>query len=109
MTTDKVTKILLVLIAFGLFLNALTFWLRPMPTAAAAGKLRTIEVEKIIVFDTHGRARITIGTPAVSGVAIDMKPDEPAIWLTDEKGQDRAILTSDGLRLAKSHGKPAAF
>jgi len=36
MTVDKTTKILLFLIAFGLFLNALNPWLRPMTTAAAA-------------------------------------------------------------------------
>lgn len=36
MTTDKVTKILLVLVALGLLMNALNPWLRPMTTAAAA-------------------------------------------------------------------------
>ena len=53
---------------------------------AFAGKPQTLEVEKIIIRDSHGHARITIGTPAVAGVAVDLNANEPAIWLSDEKG-----------------------
>lgn len=73
-----------------------------------AKQSRTIEAERIRLLDSHGRARLTIGTPGSSGVAIDMKPDEPAIWLSDERGTDRAIITTDGLRLADAKGKPRA-
>lgn len=73
-----------------------------------AGKPRTIEAEKLVIRDSHGRARIMIGTPEVAGVAIDLKPDTPAIWLSDEGGTDRAILTTDGVYLANGHGKPIA-
>lgn len=47
-----------------------------------------------------------IGTPEVAGAAFDMKPDAPAIWLSDENGSDRTILTSDGLYLANGREKP---
>ena len=65
-----------------------------------------IEAEKIVILDSHGRARLMIGTPSVAGAAVDLKPDSPAIWLSDESGSDRAILTSDGLYLANGHEKP---
>ncbi len=67
---------------------------------------RTIEAEKIILRDSQGRARVTIGTPEFAGVAIDMKASDPAIWLTDESGTDRAILSVDSLRFGSSRGKP---
>jgi hypothetical protein len=67
---------------------------------------RTIEAEKIILRDSHGRARVTIGTPEFAGVAIDMKATDPAIWLTDEQGEDRAALTGDGLRFGNGTHKP---
>jgi hypothetical protein len=67
---------------------------------------RTIEAEKIIVRDSQGRARVTIGTPEFAGVAIDMKASDPAIWLADENGTDRAILSADSLRFGNSKGKP---
>jgi hypothetical protein len=70
------------------------------------GKPRTIEAEKIVILDSHGRARLMIGTPEVAGAAVDMKPDSPAIWLSDESGSDRTILTSDGLYLADGREKP---
>jgi hypothetical protein len=67
---------------------------------------RTIEAEKIILRDSQGRARVTIGTPEFAGVAIDMKATDPAIWLTDEQGEDRAALTGDGLRFGDGRHKP---
>jgi len=70
------------------------------------GKPRTIEAEKIVILDTHGRARLMIGTPDVAGAAVAMKLDAPAIWLSDENGSDRTILTSDGLYLANGREKP---
>jgi hypothetical protein len=69
-------------------------------------KPRTIEAEKIVILDSHGRARLTIGTPEVAGAAVAMKPDAPAIWLSDESGSDRVILASDGLYFANSHENP---
>ena len=69
-------------------------------------KPRTIEAEKIILRDSQGRARVTIGTPESAGVAIDMKASDPAIWLADENGTDRAILSADSLRFGNSKGKP---
>lgn len=73
---------------------------------AAGPKPRTIEAEKIVILDSHGRARVTIGTPELAGAAIFTKPDEPVIWLSDEKGTDRATLAADGLRLNDDHAKP---
>jgi hypothetical protein len=73
-----------------------------------SGKPRTIEAEKIVVLDSHGRARVTIGTPEAAGIAVAMKPDAPGIWLSDEHGTDRTILTADGLRIGDSGGKPRA-
>lgn len=69
-------------------------------------KPRTIEAEKIILLDSQGRGRVTIGTPEFAGVAIDMKASDPAIWMTDENGTDRAILSADSLRFGNSKGKP---
>jgi hypothetical protein len=70
------------------------------------GKPQTIEAEKIIIRDSHGRARLMIGTPEVAGAAVDMKPDAPVIWLSDGNGSDRTILTTDGLYFSNGHEKP---
>ena len=77
-------------------------------SVGAGGKPRTVEAGKFVILDSHGRARITIGTPALAGAAIDMEPDAPGIWLSDEGGTDRAILTVDGIRFANARGKPLA-
>ncbi len=69
---------------------------------------RTIEAEKFVLRDSQGRARITIGTPESSGVAVDTPADEPSIWISDTKGIDRVIVTTEGLRLANDAGRAAA-
>jgi hypothetical protein len=75
--------------------------------AAGNSKPRTIEAEQFILRDGSGRARVTIGTPAISGAAVFMPADEPALWFSDATGTDRLIVAADGLRLANSKGKPA--
>jgi hypothetical protein len=75
-------------------------------SGAAGRKPRIMELEKLVIRDSHGRARLTIGTPGSAGVAIDLGRDEPAIWLSDESGGDRAILTSDGLHFANGRARP---
>jgi hypothetical protein len=70
-----------------------------------ATKPRTIEAEKIVIRDSHGRARLTIGTPKVAGFAGGLGPDEPAIWLSDENGTDRTNLTEGGLYFANDRGQ----
>jgi hypothetical protein len=75
--------------------------------AAVSPKPRTVEAEQFIVRDSKGRARVTIGTAPVSGAAVSLSPDEPALWFSDEKGRDRLILATDGLRLANSKSQPA--
>lgn len=67
---------------------------------------RIVEAEQFVLRDSQGRVRITIGTPKSSGAAVGLQPDDPAIWITDEKGQDRAILTKDNLRFADEKEKP---
>jgi len=67
---------------------------------------RSMEAEQFVLRDSQGRVRITIGTPKSSGAAVGLQPDDPAIWITDEKGQDRAILTKDNLRFADEKEKP---
>ena len=67
---------------------------------------KIIDAEEIVVRDRHGRARITISTPAVAGGTVDTNPDDPIIWLSDGKGTDRAMLSTDGLRFANSYGGP---
>jgi hypothetical protein len=74
--------------------------------ASAAKHPQTISAEKIILLDTHGRARLTISTPAVAGVAIDIAPDDPAVWFSDEKGADRAVISTDGLFFANAKSRP---
>jgi hypothetical protein len=76
--------------------------------AAQQRPVRTIEAEKFVLLDSKGRARVTIGTPRSSGVAIDLPADEPSIWISDVNGTDRVIITTDGLRLANESGRPAA-
>ena len=71
-----------------------------------AGKPRTIEAEQIVIRDSHGRARITIGIPAVAGAAIGIERDPPTIWLADENGADGVILATDGLYFANERAKP---
>jgi hypothetical protein len=74
--------------------------------AAADKAPRTIQAEKIILLDSHGRAKLTISTPAFSGATIGAKPDDPVIWITDDEGADRAMLTTDGLFFANSKARP---
>ncbi len=64
-----------------------------------------ITSHKFVLVDQQGRARVTISTPAYAGAAIAMNADDPAIWLSDNKGNDRAILTTDSLRFADAKGK----
>src|SRR5579862_7166664 len=54
----------------------------------AAPKSRIVKAEQFVLQDRQSRARVTIGTPALSGAAVGLRPAEPAIWITDEKGQD---------------------
>jgi hypothetical protein len=84
------------------------FLLATVASVKAQQHIRTIEAEKFVLLDSKGHARITIGTPRTSGAAIDLPEDEPAIWISDAKGTDRLILTTDGLRLANDSGRPAA-
>lgn len=92
-----------VLSKVGLFLVGLGFLCQFL---AQSRPSRTVETEQLILRDAQGRARLTMGTSRISGVAIDVAPDEPTVWLTDTKGTDRAILTGDGLRFADEKGRP---
>lgn len=74
--------------------------------AGAGRRPRTIEAEKIVRLDSHGRARLTIATPAIAGATIDAGPGDALVWLTDGKGADRAMLTSDGLYFANGESRP---
>ncbi len=89
------------MVGLGIALGMATFLLM-----GAAKTPKTVEAEKIVILDRHGRARITIGTPAFAGAAIDTKSDDPMIWLTDDKGADRAMLATDGLSFANSKARP---
>jgi hypothetical protein len=62
--------------------------------------------QKIVLLDSHGRAKLTIGTPALTGATVGVNPDDAVIWLTDDKGADRAMLTADGLFFANRDAKP---
>lgn len=75
--------------------------------AGADNSLRTIEAEKIVLRDAHGRARITIGTPAFAGAAVFTKAADPIIWFSDDKGTDRVILSMDGLFFTDDKARPA--
>lgn len=69
----------------------------------------TITARKFIVLDRQGRARITLSTPAYAGAVVDeTDPDDPTIWISDARGQDRAILTGGGLSFADEKEKPLA-
>ena len=72
----------------------------------AAKRPRVIEAEKIVLRDAQGHSRLTIGTPEATGAAVSLRPNDPAIWLSDETGMDRAILTSDGLYFANEKARP---
>jgi len=85
-----------------LFVGVLAFSAESLPAG------RTIEAERFILRDSRGRARVTIGTPESSGAAVDTPADEPAIWISDERGIDRVIVTTEGMRLANDAGRPAA-
>lgn len=72
----------------------------------AAKTPRTVEAEKIVLRDSHGRARVTISTSEFTGPAVGVRPDDPVIWLSDDKGTDRTMLTPDGLFFASGNAKP---
>jgi len=44
--------------------------------------------------------------PAIAGATMDINQDDPVVWLTDEKGADRAMLTIDGLFFANAKARP---
>jgi hypothetical protein len=73
---------------------------------AQARPPRTLEAEQFILRDAQGRERLAIGTPRVSGVALDLAPDDAAVWISGNNGVDRAILTNEGLRFADDKGRP---
>ena len=56
-----------------------------------------VQAETIVVLDSQGCPRITLGTPSSSGAAFGLKTDDPAVWMSDENGTDRLILTTDGI------------
>jgi hypothetical protein len=89
------------LVALGIVLGVM------IVASSGAGKAtRTIEAQEIVLLDSHGRAKLTIGTPALTGATVGVNPDDAVIWLTDDKGADRAVLTSDGLFFANRDAKP---
>jgi hypothetical protein len=63
---------------------------------------RSLEAEQFILKDAQGRPRLVIGTPSISGAAVGLAPDEPAIWLDRDKSH--AVLTSDGLGFSNEKG-----
>ena len=74
---------------------------------SGAGKgAGTVEAQKIVLLDSHGRAKLTIGTPALTGATVGVNPDDAVIWLTDDKGADRAMLTPEGLFFANHDARP---
>jgi hypothetical protein len=75
---------------------------------AETKSVRTVEAERFVLRDKLGRARITIGTPSSSGLAIDTGMDEPVIWISDERGNDRAMFSEEGLRLSDQRFRAAA-
>lgn len=76
-------------------------------SSTAGSKDRILDVEGIVVRDSAGRARLTIGTPRTAGAAVTLKADDPAIWISDQAGNDRLILTEDGVRVADMKGRPS--
>ena len=64
---------------------------------------RTVEAEQFILRDAQGHERLTIGTPRISGAAVGLEPDEPAIWL-DREAKAHAVLTSNGLDISNDKG-----
>ena len=67
---------------------------------AQAQAKRTIEAQQFVLRDAEGRPRIMIGTPRFAGAAVDLRADDPAIWISGTDGIDRAVLTMDGLTFA---------
>jgi hypothetical protein len=89
------------LAALGIVLGAMVVAL-----SGAGQATRTVEAQKIVLLDNHGRAKLTIGTPALTGATVGVNPDDAVIWFTDDKGTDRAMLTSDGLFFANRDARP---
>jgi hypothetical protein len=89
------------LAAAGAVLSALV-----LVSMGAVKSPRTIEAEKIVLLDSDGHARVTIGTPASAGAAFGIQSDDPAIWISDARGTDRAIITSEGVYFADGRAKP---
>ena len=74
-----------------------------LPLMGQKQTTRTIEAEQFILRDAQGHERLTIGTPRISGAAVGLQPDEPAIWL-DREAKAHAVLTSDGLVISNDKG-----
>jgi hypothetical protein len=76
-------------------------------SATARPKDRVLNVEEIVVRDSAGRARLIIGTPRVAGTAVSLPADDAAIWISDQNGNDRLIVTADGIRFANAKQRPS--
>jgi hypothetical protein len=68
---------------------------------------QVLDVEEIVVRDSAGRARLIIGTPRVAGAAVSLPADDAAIWISDQNGNDRLIVTADGIRIANAKQRPS--
>jgi hypothetical protein len=73
---------------------------------ATNGTPTVLSARKFVLVDSQGRARLEIATPASLGTpAVGLRPDDPGIWISDEKGNDRAIIVSDGLSFQDDLGE----
>jgi len=93
---------------------------------------RVVEAEKFVLVDSQGKARLTIGTPSFAGDHVGTNAarlgcgwrglntcpvsvgnnvganaDDPAIWLSDNQGNDRAMLTMNGVYFLWPNGNKA--
>jgi hypothetical protein len=68
-----------------------------------------LSAHKFVLLDAQGRPRLEIATPASLGTtAVGLGADDPGIWISDEKGHDRAIILSDRVSFQDEAGKERA-
>jgi len=90
MSFDRLTKLLLVLIAGGLWANAVAVWSRPSPALAAGPNI--VEAEQFVVRDARGHSR----------AIMSISESGPYVELYDESGKSRVSLGLAGARAGLS-------
>ena len=95
MQTDKYTKVVLTLIAIGLFLN-LAMYLRVTPAGAASDVLEVVRTRQLEIVNEAGRSVVQVGSSGQSGLlVVKNKSDQVVVSANGVDGGNGALVLYD--------------